>query len=134
MKYREARATVERNPPDSERVWTSLYRGAVIATGVWIAGLVLYVVSGGLYVRFLSQNASFLLTGQDPFLFFLIAGVGLFISITMVCQLFRALLIPSPEEDLILIVLIDLIVIGFGLAPFYHAIRMMIRLLPRVPA
>lgn len=124
---------METNPPNVERVWASLYRGAVIATGIWIAGLLLYVVIGGLYARFLSQNAAFLLTSEDPYLFFLIAGAGLFISITMVCQLFRALLNPSADEDLILFILIDLIVIGFGLATFYHAFRMAIRLLPRVP-
>ena len=124
---------MEKNPPNTERVWAGLYRGAVIATGVWIAGLVLYVVSGWLFTRILSRDASFLLTSQDPFLFFMIAGVGLFISIMMVFQLFRTLANPTAGEDLVLIILVDLIVIGFGLATFYHSFRMMLRLLPRVP-
>ena len=122
-------------PTPLERFWDGVYRIGFLATAVWLAGLVLYVLAGALLVVIGSIELPYpvLSLDQDPGLYLLAAGTGLSISISMVGRIFSVMLAPNNEEDVLVIVILGSIVIGFGMATLYHSARMLIRILELLP-
>ena len=118
------------NPTPLERFWANAYLAGLISTGVSIIGLFLYII-GGVVLRttdIFPISYPILDWNQDPILWFLFAGVGLFVSITMVGRIFSVLLAPASDEDEILFVLLGSIVIGFGMSAVYHSVGMIVKI------
>lgn len=116
----------EMKPTPLERFWAVVHRSAKIATGVWLGGLVLYVACGAVFRWLAPFNLAdpLLVVNQDPILYFLVAGAGLFVSISMVGRVFSVMLEQrNREEDIVLLVLLAAIVVGFGMSAFYLSIR-----------
>lgn len=121
-------------PTTLERFWDGVYRVGNLATAVWLAGLVLYVLAGALLlgVRSIELRYPVLSVEQDPGLYLLAAGAGLSVSISMVGRIFSVMLAPNTEEDIVVVIL-GSIGIGFGMATFYHAARMLVRIVESLP-
>lgn len=117
-------------PTPLERVLGSVYRGGMVALGVTVLGMVVYLVGGYVSIRFdlIDLSYPFLSVSGDPILLFLLSAGGLFITVAMLGRVFFVMLRPGLEEDILLFVLLGFIAIGFGLSAFYYALDLLIEL------
>lgn len=114
-----------------ERVLGSVYRGGLVALGATVLGMVVYLVGGYLSIRFglVEPAYPFLSVSADPILLFLVSAGGLFITIAMLGLISFVMLRPGPEEDVLLIVLLGFVGVGFGVSAFYYALEVLVGLI-----
>lgn len=96
------------NPTPLERFRASGYLAGLFSTGISVVVLFLCII-GGVALRifnYFSIHYPFLDWNQDPLVWFLIAGVGRFVSIAMVGRIFGVLLAPESDDDKIRLVLL----------------------------
>lgn len=117
-------------PTPLERRLGRVYRGGVVALGIAICGSSLYIVGGWLLLQadVLQLPYPFLVISRDPVLLFFVAAMGSFITVAMLGLLPLVLLGQGPQEDILVVVLLSSIAIGFGVVSAYFAISLLVKI------